>query len=164
MTSWWAGQNPHQAGVAIQPVQDPTVQEPSHQPTAALTARPEPVSRCSANQASAVLTASKLGEAAKNQVAAASFFSRVAVLSPLPRFPAGNWLVSGADGFETVYGTSEWQGLAHLAGSTPAGSLPCFYDSREKFVHFGSAQPGRARLVRALACRGQNCDFKKILC
>ncbi len=46
----------------------------------------------------------------------------------------------------------------------PAGSLPCFYDSREKFVHFGSAQPGRARLVRARACRGQNSDFEKILC
>jgi hypothetical protein len=41
----------------------------------------------------------------------------------------------------------EWQGLAHLAGSTPAGSLPSVYDSREKFVHFGLAQPYRARLI-----------------
>jgi hypothetical protein len=85
-------------------------------------------------------------------------------MTPSPPFPAGNWLVPGADGFATVYGTSEWQGLAHLAGSTPAGSLPCLYDSREKFVHFGLAQPGRARLVQASACRGHNSDFEKILC
>ena len=83
---------------------------------------------------------------------------------PFPRFPAGNWLFPGAYGFTTVYGTSRWQGLAHLTGSPPAGSLPCFYDSRKKFVHFGLAQPGRARLVRAHACRGQNSDFEKILC
>jgi hypothetical protein len=72
--------------------------------------------------------------------------------------PAGR----GADGFAAVYGTSEWQGLANLAGSVPAGTLLCFYDSREKFVHFCLAQPGRARLVRARACRGQNSDFEKI--
>ncbi len=69
-------------------------------------------------------------------------------------------LFPGVDGFTTVYGTSGWQGLAHLAGSTPAGSLLCLYDSREKFVHFGSAQPGRAQLVRARTCRG---DAVKIL-
>jgi hypothetical protein len=63
---------------------------------------------------------------------------------PSPPFPAGNWLVPEADGFATVYGTSEWQGLTHLAGSTPAGSLPCFYDSREKFVYFGLAQQSTA--------------------
>ncbi len=33
---------------------------------------------------------------------------------PFPPFPAGNWLVPGADGFATVYGTSEWQGLAQV--------------------------------------------------
>jgi hypothetical protein len=85
-------------------------------------------------------------------------------LTPLPRFLAGNWLFPGADGFTMVYGTSGCQGLAHLPGSPTAGSLPCFYDSREKFVHFASATPGRARLVRARACRGQNSDFEKILC
>ncbi len=85
-------------------------------------------------------------------------------MTPPSLFPAGNWLVPGADGFATVCGTSEWQGLVHLASSIPAGSLPCFYDSREKFVCFGSAQHGRARLVRARACRGQNSDFEKNLC
>ncbi len=84
-------------------------------------------------------------------------------MTPFPTLPAGNcqWLVPVADCFATVYGTSDWQGLAHHAGSPPAGSLPCFYDSREKFVHFGSAQPGRARLVRARACHGQKSDFEK---
>jgi hypothetical protein len=77
--------------------------------------------------------------------------------TPFLRFPAGNWLFPGADGFTTVYGMSGWQleGLAHLTGSPPAGSLPCFNDSREKLVHFGSAQHGRTRLVRAHACRGR---------
>jgi hypothetical protein len=69
-----------------------------------------------------------------------------------------------ADGFATVYGTSRWQNLAHLAGSTPAGSHPSFYDSREKFVCFGSAQPGRALLVLARACHGQSSNFEENLC
>ncbi len=93
------------------------------------------------------------------------FFSQESpFLTPLTRFLAGNWLFPGADGFTLVYGTSGWQGLAHLPGSPAAGLLPCFHDSREKIVHFGSAQPGRARLVRTRACRGQNSDFEKNLC
>jgi hypothetical protein len=46
-----------------------------------------------------------------------------------PRFPAGNWLFQGADGFPADFRTSRWQGLAVFAGSIPAGSLSCFYDS-----------------------------------
>ncbi len=64
---------------------------------------------------------------------------------PFPSFPTGNWLFPGADGFAEDYRTSRWQGLAHLAGSKSAGSLLCFYDSRENFVTsflFGLAQPG----------------------
>ncbi len=62
---------------------------PLSQPTAAPAARPDPVSRRSASQPSAVpcLAASKRLEAAKKQVAAASFFSRVAVLNPSPALP-----------------------------------------------------------------------------
>ncbi len=60
---------------------------PLSQPTAVPAARPEPVSRLSASQPSEVLTASKRGENAKKQVAAASFFSRVAVLNPSPTLP-----------------------------------------------------------------------------
>ena len=137
---------------------------PLSQPTAALTARPEPVSRRSASQPSAVLSASKRGESTKKQVVSAFFSRESPFYAPLTRFLAENWRFPGEDGFTTVYGTSGWQGLAHLPGSPAAGSLPCFYDSREKFVHFGSAQLGRARLVRARACRGQNSDFEKILC
>jgi hypothetical protein len=113
---------------------------PLSQPTAALTARPEPVSRHSASQPSAVLFASKRGGSTKKQVVSAFFSRESPFYAPLTRFLAENWRFPGEDGFTTVYGTSGWQGLAHLPGSPAAGSLPCFYDSREKFVHFGSAE------------------------
>ncbi len=61
---------------------------PLSQPTAALTARPEPVSQRSASQPSAVLTASKRGYSTKKQVADTPFFSRITVFNPsytLPR-------------------------------------------------------------------------------
>jgi hypothetical protein len=41
---------------------------------------------------------------------------------------------------------------------------PAFTILEKKFVHFGSAQPGRAQLVRACACCDQNSDFEKSLC
>ncbi len=144
--------------------QVPRYRIPLSQPTAALTARPEPVSRRSASQPSAVHTASKWGETTKNQMAAALFLSRITVFNPfhtLPRrklaLPRGRRLHIGLRDV----------GMARPSSSPRqprAGSLPCFYDSREKFVNFGSAQPCRARLVRARACRCQNFDFEKILC
>ncbi len=91
------------------------------------------------------------------------YFLRFGQMTPSPTLPRRKRLFPGADGFTTVYGTSGWQGLAHLPGSPAAGSLPCFYNSREKFVHFGSTQPCRAQLVRARAYRGQNSDFEKKL-
>jgi hypothetical protein len=63
---------------------------PLSQPITALTARLEPVSRRSASQPLAVLTASKRAEAFKKQVATASFFSRVAVSNPSPPLPCRN--------------------------------------------------------------------------
>jgi hypothetical protein len=71
------------------PVSQPTAAPPVSQPTTAPAARSdsEPVSRRSASQPLAGLTASKQREAAKKPVAAASFFSRVAVLNPSPTLP-----------------------------------------------------------------------------
>ncbi len=88
-------------------------------------------------------------------------FSSFPEMTPFPTLPGRKLACPRGGRLRNGLQTSEWQGLAHLAGSTPAGSLPSFYDSREKFVHFGLAQPGRARLFRARACRGQNSDFKK---
>jgi hypothetical protein len=81
---------------------DPRPRIPLSQPSAAQTARPEPVSRRTASQPSAVLTASKRGDSTKKQVADAPFFSRITVFNPsytLPRrklaLPRGRLLHNG---------------------------------------------------------------------
>ncbi len=125
---------------------------------------PEPVSRRSASQPSAVLTASKRGEAANKQVAASSFFSRVAVFNPSPTLPRRKLALPR--------GRLLHNGLRDVGVARPSSSCrqpPCRYAPlllrfSEKFVHFGLAQPGRALLVRARACRCQNSDFEKNLC
>jgi hypothetical protein len=55
---------------------------------------------------------------------------------PFPRFPAGNWLFPGADGFAAGYWTSRLQDLANPACSKPASSLQCFHNSRKKIGPF----------------------------
>ncbi len=60
---------------------------PLSQPTAALTARPEPVLRRWASQPSALLTASKRGESTQKQVVTSLFLSRIFVLGPSQTLP-----------------------------------------------------------------------------
>ncbi len=156
--------------MAIQPVKG-TVQGPSQSanrcPCCTFRASFPALGKSTIDSTYGIQTAGSCQEAGSCS-AAASFFLRVAVLSPSPTLrlpcrklalPRGRRLHNGLwdVGVERP-SSSCWQHI-HTAGL-----LPCIFYSRETFVRFGLAQHGRAQLVRGRACCCQKSDFEKILC
>jgi hypothetical protein len=164
LTTWFARQTPHPPGVAIQPVQG-SVQAPCQSANCCPSCMFRAGFPAFGKSAIAGTYGIETARSCQNAESCCLFFlesRRIEPLSHASPQETGSSLGQTASQWST--GRLGRQGLAVLAGSTTAGSLPCFYDSREKFVRFGSVQPGRAQLVRARACRGQNSNFEKKLC